>query len=111
MTNEIISINPDKIKIDEAGRVIMEDLVLAKALVRVKDLNLDGTLSCDVNFGTCVETNVGKCGNKLENIEVSSKFSDFIKVDDIMPIKDINDIREHILRDRDSSGGPNVRPL
>lgn len=113
MTNENISINPNKIKIDEAGRVIMEDTVLAEALVRVKDLNMDGTLSCDLNIGPCVpiNPNIGNCGNsnqkcgKIDDIEISSKYIELIKVDDIMPIYDLDDIREHIFRDRDSGGG------
>lgn len=121
MTNENISINPNKIKIDEAGRVILEDTVLAEALVRVKDLNIDGTLSCDLNIGTCVpvkDPNVGSCGNsngncgKIEDIEISNKFIDLIKVDDIIPFNDLDDIREHIFRDRNSGGGSIIdRPL
>ncbi|MFY0521096.1 hypothetical protein ACOMCU_25210 [Lysinibacillus sp. UGB7] len=115
--NDVIRITPASIKIDEVGRVIIDDPVFAEVLVRSNDLNLGGELSCNVNIGTCVPItptiNTGGCGGKkLDEIEVSDKFKDFIKIDDIRVIENLDSIREHILRDGSSRGGPAVdRPI
>ncbi|WP_394627045.1 hypothetical protein [Bacillus cereus] len=116
--NSAISISPTDIKIDEAGRVIINDPVLAESLVRVRDLSPGGELSC--NIGDCGVVNAGNCGGggtinagcgKLEDIGVSDAYRDVIISRDIRPLEDIRSIREHITRD-DFRDGPAVdRPV
>ncbi|MBD8523814.1 hypothetical protein [Lysinibacillus fusiformis] len=116
--NSAINISPADIRIDEAGRVIINDPVLAESLIRVRDFSPGGELSC--NVGDCGDTNTGNCGGggtinagcgRLEEIRVSDRYRELITSGDTRPLEDIASIRDHITRD-DLRGGPAVdRPL
>ncbi|MGE7609677.1 hypothetical protein ACQKML_24195 [Peribacillus frigoritolerans] len=119
--NPAISISPTDIKIDEVGRVIINDPVLAESLIRVRDLNPGGELSC--NVGDCGDVNTGNCGGggtvnigcgALEDIEVSNTFRERIMSGDPRPLENIELIRERLesVRERIITDSPAVdRPF
>ncbi|EJR26680.1 hypothetical protein [Bacillus cereus] len=108
--NNSISLSPKDINIDESGRVIIEDPMLAASLTRIREINPNGTMSCNVE---CPTANVGACksltdrGDKLEDIRVNSTYRDRIMNGDMGGLRDIGSIRDHL----SEGGGGNGPPI